>query len=227
MFGVSQKYSVCVIDIGSPRLGRLGWCLMGAEGGDPLVGVNLDDLVPVLASQLETSGVLLGFEAPLCVPLRQDLMLSLKARKGEARRPWSAGAGAQVLAMNLPIMTYLLKELSRLSQNLNVFLNETDFQANPKEVMIFEALVSGVDKGASHIEDAEIMAAYCMKFAQQLKLPPSILEEEDGTDFLNLAAASLLRCGLIDQIEALNLFSPIYKPSGAISANAVYLKAPT
>ena len=81
--------------------------------------------------------------------------------------------------------------------------------------MTFEALVSGTDKGINHVDDAQIMVKSCIKYARKNELPPSILENELGTEYFNLSAAALLRLGIdIDRnIKALSQYSPIYKPS--------------
>ena len=210
---IKQPYDVCVIDIGSPKLGNIGWCFVRAKADRLHTGQNLDEVIPLIASSLQENGLILGLEAPLFVPLREDLMLATKARKGEGRRPWSAGAGAQVLTMNLPIMTYLFKRIKAEYPAVDAFVNESGFEARPGQMMIFEALVSGTDKGQSHMDDAQIMAEYCSDFSKNKTFPPSILEEENDAEFFNLTSASLLRCGLFNDIEALNYKSPIYKPS--------------
>lgn len=209
-----SKASVCVIDIGSPKLGNLGWCFVDGEHGHQESGENIDDTIPLIAGALETGAVLLGLEAPLFVPLREDLMLATKGRLGEGRRPWSAGAGAQVLAMNLPIMTRLFKKIYKAAPKAKPHLNaEHGFEMQPNNLLIFEALVSGADKGKSHVEDAHIMAKYCYKFLKQNKLPPSILEDEPDVEYLNLAGQSLLHCDWSRDFEILHQPSPIYKPS--------------
>lgn len=210
---ITQPYHICVIDIGSPKLGNLGWCLFDIKKNQELTGNNLDELFPNLIEASKTSGIILGLEAPLFVPLRPDLMESTRARKGEGRRPWSAGAGAQVLTINLPIMTYIFKHIYALKPDISYFLNNNGFSAQPGKVMIFEALVSGADKGESHINDAQIMVSSCLPFSQSKRLPPSILEEENQTEYFNLSAAALLRCGISDDLASLCSASPIYKPS--------------
>jgi len=210
---ITQSYDVCVVDIGSPKLGNIGWCFIEAETNQHHIGQHLDKLVPLISNGLRTNGLTLGLEAPLFVPLREDLILATKARNGEGRRPWSAGAGAQVLSMNLPIMTYLFKRITSAYPNVEAFINEDGFEARLGQMMVFEALVSGSDKGCSHIDDAQIMAEYCASFSKSKTMPPSILKHEDGVEFLNLTAASLLRCGLLKNIQSLNHQSPIYKPS--------------
>jgi hypothetical protein len=210
---ITQPYHICVIDIGSPKLGNLGWCIIDIKNNQELTGDNLDDLFPNLIEASNSSGIILGLEAPLFVPLRSNLMEATKARKGEGRRPWSAGAGAQVLTMNLPIMTYIFKHLYALKPDISYFLNDHGFSAQAGQVMIFEALVSGVDKGVSHVNDAQIMASSCMFFSKSKKLPHSILEQENQTEYLNLSAVALLRCGIWRDPATLCLASPIYKPS--------------
>lgn len=97
---ITQPYHICVIDIGSPKLGNLGWCLFDIKKNQELTGDNLDDLFPNLIEASKTSGIILGLEAPLFVPLRPDLMEATRARKGEGRRPWSAAQiKAQVILM--------------------------------------------------------------------------------------------------------------------------------
>ncbi len=207
------NYGVCVIDIGSPKLGNIGWSLIDGQTGKEWWGGHLDQLFPLIPEILDKQGLLLGLEAPLFVPLRSNLLHATKARKGESRRPWSAGAGAQVLAMNLPIMVYILEKFIDYGKDPFFFLEEKKFLGSPKQVLIFEAFVSGSDKGDSHIADAQIMAKYCHQFSKNNLLPKSILEEEEGVRFFNLAAAALLKCGAINDISTLGLPGPIYKPS--------------
>tara|TARA_B100000886_G_C20380912_1_gene473886 strand:+ start:367 stop:1041 length:675 start_codon:yes stop_codon:yes gene_type:complete len=209
---VAHHYSVCVIDIGSPKLGNLGWYLWDATRQRVASGDDLDALFEPLIQASDQSGVLLGLEAPLFVPIRQDLLLMTKARAGESPRPWSAGAGAQVLAMNLPIMTYLFQQLQIRQANLSYCIESTDFTAKPGQVLLFEALVSGANKGSSHIDDAKIMVDYCRSYSDQSQLPPTILQHEAGTTFLNLAACALLHLGLIETQALSGCSSPIYRP---------------
>ena len=212
---MNASYNVAVIDIGSPKLGNLGWCLIETDTDREYTGVHLDELFPLLPKILERKGMLLGLEAPLFVPIRDDLMKITKGRLGESRRPWSAGAGAQVLALNLPIMVYLFEGIKKQVPSVDIGINETNFLSKPNQVAIFEALVSGSDKGSSHIEDATIMARSCANYGKRKKLPSSILEDEEGTRYFNLAAAALIRVGLINQPDALHQYSSIYKPENS------------
>ena len=204
-------YSICVIDIGSPKLGNIGWSLMNNNGTDEWSGQELDELFPLISDQLEAGGLLLGLEAPLFVPIRDDLLLATKARKGEERRPWSAGAGAQVLAMNLPLMVYIFKKIINIAK-AEFIINSEHFSGATGQTLIFEAFVSGKDKGDSHIEDARIMSHYCAQYSKINRLPNTILEDEPGVSYFNLAAAALLQCGGIKNLNDLHIQSPIFRP---------------
>ncbi len=203
--------SICVVDIGSPRLGNLGWYLYDAFRDVSYSGDDLDEMIVPLQQVLQKSSVLLGLEAPLFVPVRADLMLATKARAGESPRPWSAGAGAQVLAMNLPIMTYLFQRLRH--DQCSFTMDANIFSGHAGEILVFEALVSGADKGQSHIEDAQIMVRYCHTYTKQYQLPPSILQSEKNVSYMNLVACALLFTGHLQSSDNLSIPSPIYRPS--------------
>ena len=101
---------VAVIDVGSPKAGKLGWAFQRDD--DPVeTGSNLDEIVDRMGAALEVTSVALGFEAPLFVPYRNDAMTLTNARAGEGNRPWSAGPGAitnktfQILASKKPLIT--------------------------------------------------------------------------------------------------------------------------
>ena len=205
-------YNICAIDIGSPKKGNLGWCFIDVQNDQEYADSNLDNMFPHIINAINYKGCILGLEAPLFIPVRQDLMLATNARKGEGGKPWSAGAGAQVLTINLPIMIYLFKRINSFNPNISYYLNRNGFTAKPMEIMLFEAFVSGTDKGSSHINDAQMMARSCVHYSKERKLPPCILEHEDHTEFFNLAAAALLRCGLKTNTADLNLHTPIYRP---------------
>ncbi len=218
---IQQAYSICMIDIGSPKRGNLGWYLIDVSTKRESHGSDLDKAIQLIAQQLKSNAVLLGLEAPLSVPLRDDLMLTTKARKCDGNRAWSAGAGAQVLAINIPIMNYLFKSISDSFPKADFIIDENDFKAAPGQVMIVEAFVSGSDKPAksksnrdisSHVSDAQLMARACLSFSRSAALPPTILAAEAKPSYFNLAAAVLLQCGGIRDLQLLNHVSPIYKP---------------
>ena len=210
---LAHAYDICVIDVGSPKLGRLGWCISNTDGGQQCEGIELDMLIPHIARHLSSRGLILGLEAPLFVPVRSDVLSLTKGRLGEGARPWSAGAGAQVLALNLPIMIYLLQAIKAAFPAVHLCIDVDTFHAQVGELLLFEALVSGKDKGDSHVADARIMLHVCLPYAQAQRLPLSLLQDEQGIAYCNLAAMAGLYSGLITDLSLLRYPSPIYQPS--------------
>ena len=208
------KYGTITIDIGSPKLGNLGWHLYepGDDSYHEYSGKKLDDLIDLIAIKSKNHGFVLGLEAPLFIPVRKNLYNATKARFGESPRPWSAGAGAQVLAINLPIMTYLFDNIYQKKPDIQFCISPKEFQSKPLQILIFEALVSGKDKGVSHIDDAKIMNDYCKIYSQSNTLPPTILRDEPEVNYMNLAVCALLYCKKNDYLNKINTPSPIYKP---------------
>ena len=212
-----HPYNVCAIDIGSPKRKSIGWCLIDNEKKEKeIIGENLNDLFPLIADATKNNGLILGLEAPLFVPVRKNELRLTSARMGDGNKPWSAGAGAQVLAINLPIMVYIFDGIIKQNSNITFFLNEEGFEAKSNQIMIFEAFVSGKDKKDGHIGDATIMARSCADYSNHYEFPPTILEDDQGTEYFNLAAAALLRCGINADIKTLSLKTPIYKPTPVI-----------
>ena len=207
-----NPYGIGVIDVGSPKLGNIGWSTYNVENQALASGEFLDDFFSPFIQTLEKRGAILGLEAPLFVPIREKLMLLTKGRKGEGNKPWSGGAGAQVLALNLSIMVYIFKHLTKKCSKIKWVINAAEFDASPFQVCLFEALVSGKNKGASHVEDAEIMRNFCLSFSKKSVLPSTILEKESGTSYFNLAASALFSEGLITDPALLKCPSPIFKP---------------
>lgn len=217
---LNSQYNVCVIDVGSPEKEKLGWCFKYSHGqGDKECsgGNNLDYLFETIANSAKERGLILGFEAPISVPLREKIEQATKARTADRDRAWSAGPGAAVLATNLPIMAFVFRGIQASYPNVCYHINENNFSAKPGEVMIFEAFVSGNDKskveGNRDIDDARILANRCWDYSRRKELPPSELTHEEGVEYFNLAATTLQRCGIEINSSDLSHPSPIYKPN--------------
>ena len=54
-----HNYGVCVIDIGSPRLGNIGWSLIDGHTEKEWSGDQLDQLFPLIPEILDRQGLLL------------------------------------------------------------------------------------------------------------------------------------------------------------------------
>ena len=208
-----HPYNVCAIDVGSPKQNNVGWYHIDNKNEVECFGKNLDKLIPLVAEATKHNGLILGFEAPIIIPVRDEFKELTSARACDGSSAWSGSVGANVSVINIPIMGYVFKGIKKLNKNITFFLNEEGFAAQPNQIMIYEAFVTGKDKQRDHIGDAKYMAKSCQIYAEERVLPPTVLEPKKNTEYFNFAAAVLLRCGFEKRIKSLNLETPIYKPN--------------
>jgi hypothetical protein len=147
--------SIYCVDVGSIARGNFGW-FGDLFDGTPLKGARPDDLVMSISSQLKGQDhIALGFECPLFVPVPDEPERLTIARTGEGPRPWSAGAGAGSLATGLTEAVWILRKL-RLSCKVHpAYLDWDDFQKGVPGLFLWEAFVTGENRGRSHEQDAE------------------------------------------------------------------------
>ena len=208
--------NICAIDVGSPKRGNIGWCLIDFKKKKETTGDKLADLIPLIGEATKKSSLMLGLEAPLIIPVRDDEMSLTKGRPGDENMPWSGVAGAIVLALNIPILDYLFTGIKKCNKDVSFFVNEKGFEGKRNQVMIFEAFVSGKDKQKTHIGDATYIARSCAHFTKAHEYPSTVLGHEEGIEYLNLAGAALVRSGLTKDVKALNRITPIYKPTSEV-----------
>lgn len=199
----------CVIDVGSPKKGKLGWACAGADGNVE-TGSDLDAAIGRVASRLPVEAVALGFEAPMFVPARHALLRLTDARAGEGTRPWSAGAGCGALATGLAIVTYTLGRLREAVPNASASLNWRTFEPIPRHLLLFEAFVSGGDKGDTHVADAAA-AVRCLAAYSTLWEIESALGDDGPV--LSMLGAALLRTGWSSDTDILAESCLVVRPS--------------
>lgn len=170
----TSNIHIFVVDVGSPANDKLGWASShGEKGGD------LDECIALINKALKIGPVALGFEAPLYIPVRNELKKLSSRREFEGNRPWSAYAGPSSAMIGLAIMVYVFNRL--------VDGTSPTF-ATPKkrlDLQIFEAMVTGKQKTENDAEDAMLAVNQYSK--------GKLYDEGEGV--LNLAAAALLRAG--------------------------------
>lgn len=187
---------VAVVDIGSPAKGRLGWHVCP----DDIHGSEVGLLIEYLAAGLLRGPCALGFEAPMYVPFRDSLPDLMKARPGEGNRAWCAGAGAGSLATALAVVPYILRCLRAKVPTATATLDWMNPPAQPGELFLFEAFVSGDGRGGSHVDDAKI-AAECFYAANADLNGASKLDPEPP---FCLLGAAMLRTGWSDDFSVLS-----------------------
>ncbi len=200
--------AIGVIDVGSPKGGKLGWAIL-APNADPVLGKDLDVFIDAMTALGANWPLAIGFEAPLFIPTPAEALNILSARKGEGPRPWSAGAGAAVTTAALAVVTYTLAGLRR---GLSLAAASTDFSVlpvRPGDTLFFEAFVTAAAKGLDHADDASIAAREIKALLGGDRPYRSAIDEPE---VFSLLGASLLRTGWSTDLAVLSAPCLVVKP---------------
>lgn len=193
-----QNPVVVCADIGSVAKRNFGWwSSRGVEGNEP------STLAQHVAAMLNSGlSVALGLECPLFVPVVEKEKELTRARPGEGRRPWSAGAGAAVLATGVVQTTWLLKEIRREPTiHVPAFLSWSSFVASGRGLFLWEAFVTGDAKRKTHRQDARAAAK---AFMQALPDPTRVNQVKSNSGVLSLVGATLLHTGWVTDLDILH-----------------------
>ena len=206
---LSTGEDVCigVIDVGSPKSGNLGWTIR--KGKLKSHGDDLDEFIAEFARHCDGCPAALGFEAPLFVPIRDKALELTNARKGEGSRPWSASAGATVLTVALPVVTYTLSKLRTRIGGYGASLDWKGWDAGFNQLLVWEAFVSGSSKGDDHWHDADIAAGAFQDGLDNL----DALNAIDEAGVLSLVGAALIHSGWVEpSVSILKASALVVKP---------------
>ena len=207
MTSARQEVCVGVIDVGSPKSGNLGWAIR--RGDRKSHGDDLDEFITEFARHCDGCPAALGFEAPLFVPIREKVLELTSARKGEGRRPWSASAGATVLTVALPVVTYTLSQLRSGLGSYQASLDWKSWRVGSNTLLIWEAFVSGSSKGSDHWHDADIAASAFLIGLDNLEVINAIVEP----NVLSLVGAALIHSGWVEpSVSMLKTPALVVKP---------------
>ncbi|MFG2134655.1 hypothetical protein ACGFNV_43810 [Streptomyces sp. NPDC048751] len=195
------------VDVGSVALGRFAWAALDAPE-QALVGQGADpeSAVRAVIARLASGGrAALVLEAPMSVPVpatdsADAWELLGRARTGEGNRPWSAGAGAGVLATGVAQAAWMTARLTELLPGTTA-TTRLDRWAAPHgpRLLLAEALVSGAGKpvptaAGPHAADAEAAARALAERLPNAPFPSDIRCAPHRP--LNLLAACALWAGL-------------------------------
>ncbi len=200
--------AIGVVDVGSPKGGKLGWAILEPSAA-PVLGKDLDAFIDAMTSAGANWPLAIGFEAPLFIPTATEALSILRGRKGEGSRPWSAGAGATVTTAALAVVTYTLAGLRRgLSQSVaSVELGA--LPARPGDTLFFEAFVTAAAKGEDHADDALIAAREVQALLAGDRPYRSAIDE---SEVFSLLGASLLRTGWSTDLAMLSAPCLVVRP---------------
>ena len=157
-----DSISIFAVDVGS--LENFAWA-----SDDGLQGKDGDTLTDAIANSFNAGRrIALGFECPLFIPVPLHWAGIGKSRLGEGNRSWSAGGGATVTTYGLHEVAWTLAQLRRIRHDKTpiFFSPESWLQSDEPGLLLWEAFISGADKGEDHAADAEVA---CRAFQQLLK----------------------------------------------------------
>jgi hypothetical protein len=202
---------IVAVDVGSiAPPSRFAWAALDAPEKDIVArGSDPDTAASALLAGLraERKAALL-LESPLAVPVptvvEDGWRLLGKARHGEGNRPWSAGAGAGVLATGLAQGAWMLARLAAADPGLLVTTQFGEWSQGGAQLLLAEAFVSGLGKpvplpAGQDAADAAAAGLALVRFLEQADPPASEVRCAPHTP-VNLWAAIAMWAGL--QISA-------------------------
>jgi hypothetical protein len=144
---------VVAVDVGSvgPR-SKFAWAGFDVPSREALLsGNDPQTAVSALVAGLAWGGqAALLLESPLSVPVpagQEDGWRRLgRAREGERNRPWSAGAGAGVLATGLAQGAWMMRQLAEAVPGLTATTQPDPWRSGAAPLLLAEAFVSAADK---------------------------------------------------------------------------------
>lgn len=176
--------AVYAVDVGSTRSSppRFAWARTEPEAASAVPTCSdISALVRRLERDLRSGcSVALGFEAPLFIPVPENVNDLSRCRIGEENRAWSASAGSTVAMLGAHQAAWILRALYESGAGACRFtLDREEWPPTTPEPILFcwEAFVSGKAHGTSHEQDA---VTAVMEF----------LEHEDDLAAANAVTAS-------------------------------------
>lgn len=161
---MNDELFIYVADAGSVSKGNFHWVSSrdtAKSSPDPRA------LAEAVANDLMSAKrVALGYESPLFVPADPNPVSLGCARDGECQeatgpRPFTAGAGAAVLATGIQSLAWVLREIKIRAPDATASTRWDDFRAGACQLFVWEAFVSGSEKAypPSHSGDAALAIA--------------------------------------------------------------------
>lgn len=193
------------VDVGSVRRpGGFSWAAVDDTGAKVCAGRDdpselANQLVHHLAAREQ---VAVAFEAPMSVPVPHDWHDLARARGGEGRRPWSAGAGTGALATGLVQAAWICRHIAQQLPETRATTQVARFQARQAQLLLAEALVSddGKPEPVGQTQDDADAIAAAMRLAELMGAAADIAESDvwcKPAAAFNLAAMIATYAGLV------------------------------
>ena len=176
---MADELIIYVADAGSVSKGNFHWV---SSRNIEESALDPRGLAEAVAKDLNSGKkVALGYESPLFVPTDIDPHSLGCARDGECQqatgnRPFTAGAGAAVLATGIQSLAWVLRETKKLAPNTTASTRWDDFRGGSCQLFVWEAFVSGSEKAypPSHSGDAALAIAAFRKVSSDENNPTRI-----------------------------------------------------
>ena len=156
---------VYACDIGSVKTGKFAWVRADLDADFAPVGSNdMGGLLDCLKSDLRgKSSIALGFEAPLFMPVPNEIGNLGSGRIGEGSRSMFAQSGACAMALGCKQIAFILRHMVSYKQTYELTFDATSWMACAQpRILIWEAFVSGKTHApvGEDIRDAATAACY-------------------------------------------------------------------
>lgn len=211
-----RRTAVYVADAGSVARSNFGWVRADSAAPDatPAEGDSIERMVDGMLHDLRTGlGIALGFECPLFVPVPAEATALGKARSGECtketgNKPFTGSAGACAAMTGLVELAWALRRVHDELPSCAGTLDWGAFAGGRADVFLWEAFVSGKEKGKSHASDASLGVR-----AFLASLPdPVAASRVQAVSPLSLVGATLLWAGLTSDPRVLHQPVPVLRP---------------
>lgn len=208
---MKENLAVYVTDAGSVSKGNFHWVSSNRPEGE---SNDITALVAALCEDIRNAKrVALGFECPLFVPCPGDHTLLGVARPGEtdpafSSRPFNAGAGASVALTGLQAHCWVLREVRSGFPAVRATTRWAEFLAGTCQLFLWEAFVSGSEKGERHHEDA-VLALRAFEMSLDRMATASRI---GGESPVSLAGAAILWAGLSSDLTLLHSPCVVLRP---------------
>ena len=215
----SSEHRIYAVDIGSTRGAAFAWAMTGSGINAVEGNQEIEDLARRVAADLVSGvNVALGFEAPMFLPVPNDVKQLSRGRREDGSRSCFAPAGGYVATLGLHQSAWILRRLKAVcGRTVRFSLSLGDWLAAKGEPVLFcwEAFVSGrvhsEDKDPhAHLRDAATAATWFAYLERNDRLHE--LERVPVEPVISLLGAAALWSGWASDVEVLSRPILIIKP---------------
>jgi len=211
---MSSVADICiyVLDAGSVKKGAAAWA--SSERRPDECEKGLADLADRIVSDLkERRMVALGFESVQFIPCPHSVAELAKSRPGECtpetgNKPFCAGPAPAATMVGFQALAWLLRRVKSQVPQLKATTSWSDFLTGDASLFVWEAFVSGYEKGTDHYDDALLAV-------ESFEAHIDVLEDSTtvtAASPISLAAALLLWAGLTRDTELLHQPCIVLRP---------------